>query len=50
MKRYIASVLCLLLVGCSHPSSVQSPCHDFGKSCHQVPVNTWFNAGVTHED
>ncbi|MAR83456.1 MAG: hypothetical protein CMF55_01515 [Legionellales bacterium] len=50
MKKYMMIVLCLLLVGCSHPSSIQSPCNDFGKRCHQVPVNTWFNDGSTNED
>ena len=50
MKNYSVGIVFLLLVGCSHPSSIQSPCHDFGKSCHQVPVNTWFNARGTHED
>ncbi len=46
MKCFLMVVTCCFFIAaCSHPQTVESPCVDFGRNCHQVPINTWLNEG-----
>lgn len=49
MKKIIGllSVITLIaLSACSKVPDLDAPCPDYGRHCHQIPINAWDNEGL----
>lgn len=49
MKKMIGlfGLMALMSLGaCSKAPDLDAPCPDYGRYCHQVPINAWDNDGL----